>query len=203
MQHCELCGTDSVQEVTRTREIAYMGHRLVIPNDRLTRCDSCGEEFYTAEQAKTADRLLIEARRRQEGLLSGAEVRALRQSFSMSQQQFESALGLGEKTLVRIENGKSVQSKALDNLFRLLMLEPDSLVLLSRLREQRHLDLGALPLHQSQLSALESAIYARIEATDAVDQDMVHKVTRAVMDAYGQYKEDRISELLAKDTVVA
>lgn len=196
MKPCTLCQAASASAVTRIREIDYMGHHLRIENDQITHCDSCGEEYYTAEQAKSADRRLVDARRQAERLMSGDEIRSLRQSFALSQQQFESILGIGAKTVVRWENSTAVQSKAVDNVLNMLRYDPLSIVLLSRLRSAPDaVDLQATPEFQRQLGALEQAIYARIEATDVVQQESVKKVTLAVMDAYQAYKEAQIAQL--------
>jgi HTH-type transcriptional regulator/antitoxin MqsA len=174
-----------------------MGHHLIIPDDPITVCDSCNESYYTSEQSKEADRRLVDARRHAERLMNGEEIKALRQSFSLSQAQFESILGIGPKTVVRWENSTAVQSKAIDNVFNMLKYDPLSIVLLARLREHSTpFDVETAPQFQKQRGDLEQAIYAQIEATSAVQQECVKEVTLAVMAAFRSYKEKKMAQLI-------
>lgn len=194
---CIVCQEHSATETARTREIEYMGNHLRIADDLVMLCSSCNETYYTAEQAKKADRRLVDARRQAERLMNGDEIRSLRQSFSLSQAQFESILGIGPKTIVRWENSTAVQSKAIDNVFNMLKYDPFSIVFLARLRKHSTpVDVEAAPQFQKQRGALEQAIYAQIEATAAVQQDSVKEVTRAVMTAFRSYKEEQMKQLI-------
>lgn len=67
---CNVCNSISAHDATRTRQVTYMGHDLCIENDVYTNCDNCKTEYYSAEQAKNADRLLVDARRRSEGIIT-------------------------------------------------------------------------------------------------------------------------------------
>ena len=129
--------------------------------------------------------------------MTGEEIRNLRHSFALSQAQFEAILGIGAKTVVRWENGTQAQTKAMDNVLKMLQYDPLCIVLLARLRsaEPNVVDLRETPEFQRHLHALERTIYARIEATDAVSQESVREVTSAVMSAFQAYKEQQIVEL--------
>lgn len=204
IEKCELCRAQAATETTRTREIDHMGNHLRILDDRIMLCSACNEMFYTAEQAKEADRRLVDARRQTERLMNGDDIRSLRQSFSLSQAQFESILGIGPKTVVRWENSTAVQSKAIDNVFNMLKYDPLSIVLLARLREHlAPVDVEGTPQFQKQRGALEQAIYAQIEATAAVQQDLIKEVTRAVMTAFRSYKEEQMELLIEERQATA
>lgn len=81
-------------------------------------CDSCGEtELDVAAMRECAERIKKEYREAH-GLLAPEQIRSIRASLSLSQKQFESALGVSSPTVSRWETGSIVQSKIADNLIR-------------------------------------------------------------------------------------
>lgn len=58
--------------------------------------------------------------KREQGLLSGAEVKAIREGLGMSQARFERMIGAGPKTVVRWENDSVFQNRTADTLLRVL-----------------------------------------------------------------------------------
>jgi DNA-binding XRE family transcriptional regulator len=66
--------------------------------------------------------------RRRQGLLTPAEIKAVRERTGLSQEAIAHWLGVGEKTYTRWETGKSVQNKANDSLIRLLNLKAERLL---------------------------------------------------------------------------
>lgn len=99
---------------------------------RLFRCDGCGEERFTLAQVTAARREAADAVREDEGLLAPAEIRALRERLGLSQNTLEHVLGLGTETVVRWEAGKVLQSRAADNLLRLVDRDRSALEYLTR-----------------------------------------------------------------------
>jgi putative zinc finger/helix-turn-helix YgiT family protein len=65
--------------------------------------------------------------RKQYGLLSAGEIRALRAQVDLTQGALATLLRLGGNTLSRWESGRNVQSAAMDLLLRLLRDVPGSL----------------------------------------------------------------------------
>lgn len=94
------------------------------------RCNQCGEERLTIGQASSARKAAVEEVRRREKLLSPAEVRAVRERLGFTQELLERRLGFGPKTVVRWETGRVLQSKATDNLLRLLARDPTAIAFL-------------------------------------------------------------------------
>lgn len=95
------------------------------------RCDGCGEERQTVEQTSEVDRRAARLVRDELRLLQPEEIRRLRDSLGLTQEEFESALGLGAKSMARWENGAVMQSKAADNLLRAVARDPELLEHLS------------------------------------------------------------------------
>lgn len=82
------------------------------------RCDRCEEVRVSLESEEKAEVEAANAVRAELGLLAPEEIRELRKELEYTQEQFEAALGLGTKTVVRWESGSVMQSKAADNLLR-------------------------------------------------------------------------------------
>jgi putative zinc finger/helix-turn-helix YgiT family protein len=130
----DFCSNCDVQaRIVRERRVVPLGERQLTIDDERMRCDVCGVEFYTVEQADRCDRNTIEAARKQDGLLSPSGIRAIRESLQLTQRQFEQLLGVGEKTCVRWETGRVAQNVATDRLIRIVAAHPEVLPTLAAL----------------------------------------------------------------------
>lgn len=70
-------------------------------------------------------RRAVDQYKRDNGLLSGDEVRELRQSLGLSQAKFEKLIGAGPKTVVRWERGSVFQNRTADTLMRVVRDFPE------------------------------------------------------------------------------
>jgi putative zinc finger/helix-turn-helix YgiT family protein len=207
---CILCETGAAREVTADRSVDLNGQVLVVLADRFMKCDSCKEEYYTDEQSSEYSRKFNDARRRNEGLLTGGEIQKLRRSMLLSQVQLESALGVSKKTLVRWESGTAVQSKALDDVLRLVALDPDNLRLLVRIR---HAALAPvvdekLTLQMNILTGeLKQAVYAGLERMPAfelnLNSSLIDEITDSVTKAILEHKRERVERSVVSSMEVA
>jgi HTH-type transcriptional regulator / antitoxin MqsA len=201
---CPTCGSPDTHEITRERRVTMNGHEIVVPDDRGTQCDRCGEGFYTGAQARVADRKLVDARRRAEGLLTSDDIRRLRQTLRLSQVELEQAIGTGPKTVVRWENGTAVQGKAADDVLRLIAFDPDNLRLLVRVRESA---ISALVEHRlegerlKKKSSIEQTICSALDQTLDLDAETINRIVKSVSRAIRTHKTQRIERL--KETIVA
>jgi putative zinc finger/helix-turn-helix YgiT family protein len=109
---CPVCENGVAEPLQRTAQKRLKSGTVVSYTDELSRCRECGEEFYTYEQSRAHSQALSAAVRQAEGLFAPAEIRRLRIRLSMTQEQFERALGVGRKTVVRWERGTVVPSRA-------------------------------------------------------------------------------------------
>ncbi len=112
--------------VSEPREV-QIGNRSVVVEGEFMRCADCGEAYFLPGQMQALQRTASDRIRSEEGLLTGQEIRAFRERLGLSQPQFETLLGTGEKTVVRWERGAVFQSSAADTLMRVLMKHPDAL----------------------------------------------------------------------------
>lgn len=88
----------------------------------LHRCEACGLELADVADAAALQERMADAYRRAVGLLSGEEIRRLRQAKGLSQQALADALEVGIASIKRWETGV-IQSKSMDALLRTLLLD--------------------------------------------------------------------------------
>lgn len=197
---CAICGAAEVREVVADRTINVGSYTVNIPAAVHTECLSCGESYQTGTQAKGLDAAVIEARRRHEGLLSGGDIRRIRLSVSLSQSDLEDALGIGPKTLVRWENNIGVQSKSIDDVLRLIELDPDNLRLLVRIRSAARTEMfenKLFPQDRIKTGELETAILDGLERASAtLGDELTRSITNAVLAAIRAYKHEKIEKLV-------
>ena len=84
------------------------------------------------DDARRLDQDAIASYRRKHGLLSAAEMRAIRERFGLTQAEFGALLKLGTNTLSRWESGRNVQTESMDTLLRLIRDVPGTIAYLRR-----------------------------------------------------------------------
>jgi putative zinc finger/helix-turn-helix YgiT family protein len=117
---CPHCGAETVLVTSATRTVHDSDGARLKYRERLSRCERCGEEFFTHEQSLAASRSRASVLRAHEGLLAPEEIRSIRARYGLSQAELERMLGLGAKTVVRWECGTVRQSQAADLLLRIV-----------------------------------------------------------------------------------
>lgn len=83
-----------------------------------TECQSCGCSFYTPEQERFNKRQRLAFRKHAEGLLTGEEIRAIRQRHGLTQKQAAEIFGGGPVAFAKYEADDVAQSQAMDRLIR-------------------------------------------------------------------------------------
>jgi HTH-type transcriptional regulator / antitoxin MqsA len=111
METCPNCQGTRVSIVQRSAEHVE-GDEKVSFTDELSKCEDCGEEFYTYEQSMASSRAVASALRAARGLMSPERIRSARLRLEWSQAQFEQAFGLGAKTVARWERGTVAPSRS-------------------------------------------------------------------------------------------
>ena len=111
----EVCTTSKMCRVTHT----VKGDDITV-DEEIHSCPDCKNELWVpGALAKVYD-----AYRERNGLLSSAQIKAIRESYGLTQNLFAKLLGFGEKTITRYENG-SIQDVAHDNLLKMAAI-PDN-----------------------------------------------------------------------------
>jgi len=117
---CPICGeghlTDHVDQV----EAEYNGHMGKVPL-HYQLCDVCMSDSAGAVQMRANKRGMIAFRKQVDGLLTGAEILALRKRYGLTQPQAARLFGGGPVAFSKYENDDVAHSEAMDKLLRLVL----------------------------------------------------------------------------------
>jgi HTH-type transcriptional regulator/antitoxin MqsA len=116
---CPLCGEGHVSAQMDVIETEYKGHVIQLPQ-HFKLCDHCGSDFAGAAEAKLNKRTLMAWRKQIDGLLTGAEIAALRAHYNLTQALAARLFGGGPVAFSKYENDDVAQSEAMDTLLRLV-----------------------------------------------------------------------------------
>src|SRR5512133_647545 len=134
---CQICGSMNIEITVGKEEFTYKGSTLIIDDYKRTVCHNCGESTVDNESYERSIPLLRDFHRSVDGYLTGDEIKCIRKSFNMTQDEFSSVLGGGEKAFARYETGRVMQSKPMDNLLRILKVYPEAISVLGMLGKER------------------------------------------------------------------
>jgi putative zinc finger/helix-turn-helix YgiT family protein len=116
MKHqCPKCKTPLEVE-QKVVTVAFRGEDLRIDRKAYV-CPSCGMEAGTVQSVGALQRAIADAYRRRKGLLTGDEIRSLRNARGMTQEQLAGALSVGVASIKRWETG-AIQTESMDRLLR-------------------------------------------------------------------------------------
>lgn len=124
---CPACEEGTLAYQLKDLEFEYKGKKTVLKNQKVFACSVCNESFSDLKDLKARDKILTDARRKIDGLLTSDRIRGIRNRFGMTQIEFAKALRAGEKNFARYESGQSTQGYSMDNVLRILEVHPQAL----------------------------------------------------------------------------
>lgn len=119
MMICAECGAE-MRVTSGPLTETFRGQEITIEGIERYQCDRCGDTVMTTEAAERHAAAMVREYARTNGMLSPEEIRELRKSLGLTQQQFESMLGVSSPTVSRWETGVMLQSKTADKLMRIV-----------------------------------------------------------------------------------
>ena len=124
MMICMDCGGELVKS---DKPIDYKIRGEVFTFDSILHfiCEDCGEISIDLESADELSNQANEMYRDRHGLMRPEEIRRIRNSYSVTQQDFEKVIGSGKTTISRWESGAVMQPAVADTLLRVLRDCPD------------------------------------------------------------------------------
>ena len=128
---CPICGEGQLQAQVGKNTVEYKGCKAEL-DLHYSLCDACGSEQTDAVQLRLSKRGMIAFKKQVDSLLSGAEVRALREQLGISQAEAARIFGGGPVAFSKYESDDVAQSGAMDNLLRLAAAMPMALEYLRR-----------------------------------------------------------------------
>ena len=118
-EQCSICGEGHVTNHVQKIEHEYKGHKAMLAS-HYQECDACLSEFAGAREGKLSKRGIMAFRKSVDGLLTGAEICALRDKYKLTQTQAAKLFGGGPVAFSKYENDDVSQSEAMDSLLRLV-----------------------------------------------------------------------------------
>lgn len=122
---CPICGEGNLHAQTRQQVVERNSRKLNVTLS-FSVCDTCQCEQASPDQLKQNKRAMIAARKMADGLLSGNEVRKLRDKLGLKQAQAAKVFGGGPVAFSKYESDDTAQSEAMDNLLRVAEAEPSA-----------------------------------------------------------------------------
>lgn len=117
---CPICGAGHVTDHVEQVEAEYKGIKGQVPS-HYQLCDACGSDFAGAAEMRANKRAVMAFRKQVDGLLSGAEIAALRDRYKLNQKQAARLFGGGPVAFSKYENDDVAHSEAMDKLLRLVL----------------------------------------------------------------------------------
>ena len=118
-EQCPICGEGHVTSHVQQIEHEYKGHKAMLAS-HYQECDTCLSEFAGAREGKMTKRGVMAFRKSVDGLLTGDEIRALRDKYTLTQGQASKLFGGGPVAFSKYENDDVAHSEAMDTLLRLV-----------------------------------------------------------------------------------
>lgn len=116
---CLICGEGHLEVRVDKNLVEYKGRSTEL-DAHYSVCDSCGSEQADAEQARQNKRAMLAFKKKVDGLLTGKEIRALRNRLGINQSQAAAIFGGGPVAFSKYESDDVAQSEAMDKLLRLV-----------------------------------------------------------------------------------
>jgi HTH-type transcriptional regulator / antitoxin MqsA len=116
---CPICGEGHVTSCVDQVEHEYKSQKAMLPLHYQV-CDVCTSDFAGMEESRLNKRAVMAFRKSVDGLLTGDEIRALRDKFNITQGQAAKLFGGGPVAFSKYENDDVAHSEAMDTLLRLV-----------------------------------------------------------------------------------
>jgi putative zinc finger/helix-turn-helix YgiT family protein len=166
---CPNCGSSKVETRKITDRFQYGSGAKAVSLEALIpfrRCADCGFEFTDSE----AEDIRHEAICRHLGVMTPAEIVALRNKYRLTRAQFAEKTRIGEASLARWETGELIQNPANDGYMYLLSF-PDNFKRLEKRYQAQQTGRRALPsidwLKETFRGLVSEAIPEKLKEADA------------------------------------
>src|SRR5262249_42772102 len=117
---CPVCGSPTLATSTHRRELRYGNQTISVSGLENYVCGTCGADPAFPEQIRRNELRIADAKRRANGLLTGAEIREVREELGLSQPEAAALFGGGPNGFSKYERGEVIQSVAMDRLLRVV-----------------------------------------------------------------------------------
>jgi HTH-type transcriptional regulator / antitoxin MqsA len=135
--YCKACGEGILTQQNRIREIPYKDTILKV-KEVLFECEECGAQPSTTSLMRDYRRAITAAKKQYDELLSGQEIRKIREDLGIDQSEAHRLFGGGPTAFSKYENNDVIQSESMDTLLRLVHMSKLTFENLKHLRVVQH-----------------------------------------------------------------
>jgi HTH-type transcriptional regulator/antitoxin MqsA len=135
--YCKACGEGILTQQNRIREIPYKDTILNV-KEVLFECEECGAQPSTTSLMRDHRRAITAAKKQYDELLSGHEIRKIREDLGIDQSEAHRLFGGGPTAFSKYENNDVIQSESMDTLLRLVHMSKLTFENLKHLRVVQH-----------------------------------------------------------------
>ncbi|HBU8232616.1 TPA: type II toxin-antitoxin system MqsA family antitoxin [Morganella morganii] len=128
---CPVCGEGHLRTETEIVEFEYRSVKKALAT-RYSICDVCGSEIASSSDSKFNKRTVTAFHKTVDGLLTGDEIKSIRERLGITQQEASVIFGGGPNSFTKYENNDVIQSVAMDNLIRLSIESADAFDIISQ-----------------------------------------------------------------------
>jgi len=139
---CHICGGNTAEWQTTTETFSYKGESVSVENYKMLYCSECEDGIVDPESADRAGKIILEHQRRIDGLLTPDEIKSIRKKYDLTQSQMADICGGGAKAFAKYEKGTVTQSRAMDNLIRLIAFSKANLEQLAPQKDEVEADIA-------------------------------------------------------------
>ena len=133
---CPICEEGSLSERTSKNRVDYKGKAVEL-DLHFSLCDSCGSEQVSVRQSRMNKRCMVAFKKRVDGLLTGSEVKSVRERLGLKQLDAARIFGGGPVAFSKYEADDVTQSEAMDRLLRVAVEVPEAFEYLARRAQVR------------------------------------------------------------------
>ncbi|KAA0875748.1 type II toxin-antitoxin system MqsA family antitoxin [Nitrincola tapanii] len=127
---CPICGEGLLAPQVEMVPVEYRGVIRQIES-HLSICDCCGSEQVGPAELRANKRLMVAFKKEVDGLLTGAQVRLLRERLGINQGEAARVFGGGPVAFSKYESDDVSQSEAMDKLLRIADALPEAFAILA------------------------------------------------------------------------
>lgn len=121
---CPVCGSESLTPGTHDLGLTSGDRKFLVSGLEHYDCATCGADPAFPDQIRRNDLKIADGKRRADGLLTGAEIREIREDLGLSQADAAALFGGGANAFSKYERGQVVQSVPMDRLLRVVRAYP-------------------------------------------------------------------------------
>lgn len=139
-QRCPICEQGDLETLTESRTMDEHGAAFTVDELKYQVCSNCGVEQVGAAELRQNKQLIMAARKRAKNLLTGKEVREVRKSLGLTQQQAAEYFGGGTNAFSKYETEKVEQNLSMDRFLRVAYVIPSVIPTLRTISENTEFD---------------------------------------------------------------